>query len=234
MMLGETLNPGGEGLAMRDIRGAVYSFRFSIAGFIVIMLVLWLVPTKLSSPFVPGSAGYTPLISLVTSTIETDLLPHGWLLIAIHPNEPLEIDVGASAVFAFLLDSPIFSFDAARFMLPADQKTAGVRAYPFAILTFSLFALGTLVGRYFVFYQLQQIVGFNDSISIYPLFVDAASYYFLVLRSIAAIGFAFMFLGVAYMLFRFRIDAWHATVSPPGLAPISKKINCAIPSGNTT
>jgi Sec-independent protein secretion pathway component TatC len=225
MRLGETLNPGGEGAAIRDIRGAVYSFRFSIAGFIVIMLVLLLVPTKLSSLFVPGSAGYTPLISLVTSAVKTDLLPHGWVMIAIHPNEPLESDVGASALFAFLLDSPIFSFDTARFMLPADQNVTGMRAYPFASLMFSLFAVGTILGGYFVIYQLQQtIIGFNDSLSISPIVVDTASFYFLVLRTIAAIGFAFMFLGVAYMLFRFRIDGWHDTASPPDLAPISKKM----------
>lgn len=210
---------------IRDLRGAIYSFRFSVVGFIVIMLVLLLVPTRLSSLFAPGSTDYTPLVSLFISAIKADLLPHGWILLAIQPDEPLEIYIVASAVLAFLLDSPLFSFDAARFLMPARQRIVRRWVYPFVLLILSLLTVGTSVGYYLVVYQIEQLAyWFSHSPMPGPPILDGASFYFLVLRSIAAIGFAFMFLGVAYMLFRFRTNRWHTTVSSPGLVPISEKM----------
>jgi sec-independent protein translocase protein TatC len=134
---------------------------------------------------------YVTIISIFLARLKTDVLPHGWTLIANKLNEPLEIFLVASLILAMVFNTPIFAYETFRFITPALLPREKRLLYPFVAASSALFAVGTLFGYFFLARFLMIALSPFFTISQLSPFVDGADFYFVVFLTIFLSGVAF-------------------------------------------
>lgn len=168
----------------RRIKKWVYTF------FIATILFLVLPGDPLSvlkNPF----QFYHPLISVILVAIRNQLLPSQYTLIGPTVTTPLEIIAIGSAVFGFLVSTPVLAYEVYKFVDPAMRPNERQSVYPFVAAFTLLFLAGSLFAFFvlvpFVFYF---SIPFFSQTGIATL-IDADQFYNLVFFIILASGLAF-------------------------------------------
>lgn len=172
-----------------------------VLSFSAILLVL-LAPLN-SIALLTSSGSYAPLVSLLLNGIRLSLLPPGWHMIIISPNEPTEIYVVASLTLTLLLSSPLISYQLMRLIAPvlAIRKRT---LYSLVVVASMLLAAGAIFGFFvLVKFYLAAVTPFSDFVSIPPV-VDAAGFYFDVFGVVGATAVAFTLPVYIYALIRYR------------------------------
>lgn len=145
---------------------------------------------------------YVPLISLFIDGIRDGLLPANWILIAISPNEPLEVDVVASLVLALLLSSPVIAYQVMKII--ASVRATQRVLYSLTAVASLLLASGALFAYIFFPYVLAATTPFFLDVGMARPLIDFANFYLLALGAIAAGAVVFTLPVYIYALVRFR------------------------------
>jgi len=181
-------------------------FKVAFTSFVIILTILLVVPEDPAALITGGYNSFRPMIGFFITSVDKQLVPPGWTLIAAGGlSEPLEIYLVASVLFALMFNGPIFAYETIRFISPAlNEKEKGL-IYPFVGAATGLFAFGIVFGYFFLAkFLLAALSPFFITTSISPL-VDAGSFYFTVFLTIAMSGFAFTIPVYVYTLIVFGI-----------------------------
>ncbi|MGA2664992.1 MAG: twin-arginine translocase subunit TatC [Nitrososphaerales archaeon] len=167
-------------------------FKVAFTSFVIILAALLVVPADPQALISQGYLGFLPLVAFFIARIKLDLLPPGWTLIAGGGlNEPLEIYLVAAVLFALIFNGPIFAYEVIRYIGPALNENERGLVYPFVFAATGLFAFGVVFGYLFLAkFLLLALTPFFVTTGIQP-FVDAGSFYFVVMLTIGMSGFAF-------------------------------------------
>jgi Sec-independent protein secretion pathway component TatC len=181
-------------------------FKVAFTSFVVILAVLLVVPENPSALVTGGYNSFRPLIGFFIDSVDKQLLPPGWTLIASGGlSQPLEIYLVASVLFALVFNAPIFAYETIRFISPALNDREKELIYPFVGAVTGLFAFGVTFGYFFLAkFLLSALTPFFVTVHISP-FVDAGSFYFTVFLTIAMSGFAFTIPAYVYTLIVFGV-----------------------------
>jgi sec-independent protein translocase protein TatC len=183
-----------------------HRFKVAFTSFVVILAVLLVVPENPSALISGGYNSFRPLIGFFIDSVDQQLLPAGWTLIASGGlSQPLEIYLVASVLFALVFNAPIFAYEVINFISPALNEREKRLVYPFVGASTGLFAFGVVFGYFFLAkFLLVALSPFFITTHIAPL-VDAGSFYFTVFLTIAMAGFAFTIPVYVYTLIDFGI-----------------------------
>jgi Tat protein translocase TatC len=183
-----------------------HRFKVTFTSFVVILAALLVVPENPSALLSGGYNTFRPLIGFFIQTVDKQLLPVGWTLIAAGGlSEPLEIYLVASVLFALVFNGPIFAYEVIRFISPALNERERGLIYPFVGAATGLFAFGVIFGYSFLAkFLLVALSPFFITTNVSPL-VDAGSFYFTVFLTIAMAGFAFTIPVYVYTLIDFGV-----------------------------
>jgi sec-independent protein translocase protein TatC len=167
-------------------------FKVAFTSFVVILAVLLVVPENPAALITGGYTSFRPMIGYFIASVNSQLLPSGWTLIASGGlSQPLEIYLVASVLFALIFNAPIFAYETIRFISPALKENEKSLVYPFVGANAGLFAFGVVFGYFFLAkFLLIALKPFFATTGI-ATFVDAGSFYFTVFLTIAMSGFAF-------------------------------------------
>lgn len=181
-------------------------FKVGFTSFVVILTVLLIVPEDPAALITSGYTAFRPMIGYFIASVNSQLLPTGWTLIASGGlSQPLEIYLVASVLFALIFNAPIFAYETIRFIGPALKEEEKEVVYPFVLANAGLFAVGVAFGYFFLAkFLLIALKPFFVTVGISPL-VDAGSFYFTVFLTIAMSGFAFTVPVYVYTLIVFGI-----------------------------
>jgi len=169
-----------------------HRFKVAFTSFVVILAVFLVVPEDPAALLTGGYNSFRPMIGFFIKSVDQQLLPHGWTLIASGGlSQPLEIYLVASILFALIFNAPIFAYETVRFINPALNEREQRLIYPFVGAVTGLFSFGVIFGYFFLAkFLLVALAPFFITVNIAPL-VDAGSFYFTVFLTIAMSGFAF-------------------------------------------
>ncbi len=183
-----------------------HRFKVAFTSFVVILAVFLVVPEDPAALITGGYNSFRPMIGFFINSVDQQLLPHGWTLIASGGlSQPLEIYLVASVLFALIFNAPIFAFETVRFISPALNEREKGLIYPFVGAVTGLFAFGVVFGYFFLAkFLLVALAPFFITVNIAPL-VDAGSFYFTVFLTIAMSGFAFTIPVYVYTVIDFGI-----------------------------
>lgn len=167
-------------------------FKVAFTSFALILGILLIIPQDPYALLTGGYTSFRPLIGYFISSIDAELLPHNWVLIAAGGlSEPLEIYLVASVVFALIFNAPIFAYEVIMFIGPGLNDREKGLIYPFTIANAVLFGVGSLFGYFFLdkflFIALTPFFVTTGT----STFVDVGSFYFTVFLTIAMSGIAF-------------------------------------------
>jgi sec-independent protein translocase protein TatC len=180
-------------------------FKVAFMSFVALLVIFLVVP---ADPFAILKSNYvfTPVIGFFISRVKLDLLPAGWRLIVTSINEPLEIYIVASVLFAVMFNSPLFAYELIKFVGPGlNEKERGL-IYPFVGATAGLFAFGAFFGYFFLAkFLLAALSPFFLLVGVSPPSTDAANFYFIVFLTIGMSGIAFTVPVYIYTLIRFGV-----------------------------
>jgi Sec-independent protein secretion pathway component TatC len=167
-------------------------FKVAFASFVIILVILLVVPQNPDALITGGYLAFRPMIGYFITSVNAQLLPKGWVLIASGGvSQPLEIYLVASVLFALIFNAPIFAYETIRFISPALNENEKSLVYPFVAANSGLFAFGVVFGYYFLAkFLLLALQPFIIVTGISP-FIDAGSFYFTIFLTIAMSGFAF-------------------------------------------
>lgn len=167
-------------------------FKVAFTSFAAILAILLVVPQDPAALLTGGYTSFRPLIGYFISSIDSQLLPKKWILIASGGlSEPLEIYLVVSVLFALIFNAPIFAYETIKFVGPALNEREKSLIYPFVGANAALFAFGSAFGYFFLAkFLLVALTPFFVTTGISP-YVDAGSFYFTVVLTIAMSGFAF-------------------------------------------
>jgi sec-independent protein translocase protein TatC len=183
-----------------------HRFKIAFSSFVIILGALLVIPADPAALITGGYNTFTPLISFFIARIKLELLPPGWTLIAGSGlNEPLEIYLVASVLFALIFNGPIFAYETIRFISPALNEREKGLIYPFVGAASGLFAFGVVFGYFFLAkFLLSALSPFFVTAGVSE-FVDAGSFYFIVFLTIAMAGFSFTIPVYIYTLIVFGV-----------------------------
>jgi sec-independent protein translocase protein TatC len=167
-------------------------FKVAFTSFVVILAVLLVVPENPAALLTQGYLSFHPMIGYFIASVNSQLLPTGWTLIASGGiSQPLEIYLVASVLFALIFNAPIFAYETIRFISPALKENEKSLVYPFVGANAALFSFGVVFGYFFLAkFLLIALKPFFVTTGI-ATFVDAGSFYFTIFLTIAMSGFAF-------------------------------------------
>jgi Tat protein translocase TatC len=183
-----------------------HRFKITFTSFVVILAALLVVPEDPAALLSGGYNSFRPLIGFFIQSVDKQLLPPTWTLIAAGGlSEPLEIYLVASVLFALIFNGPIFAYEVIRFISPALNERERRLIYPFVGAASGLFAFGVVFGYLFLAkFLLVALSPFFITTKVSP-FVDAGSFYFTVFLTIAMAGFAFTVPVYVYTLIDFGV-----------------------------
>jgi len=136
--------------------------------------------------------GYSSMVALFLQSIQRGLFPHGWKFIAVSPNELLEVYIVASLFLTLMLGSPMISFAIFNRTVPRRVDRRRLIVCSWTTLATVLLAAGALSG-YYIFatpFLAATAQFFTFSTPVPPL-IDAAGFYFLVLKAIGIASVSF-------------------------------------------
>ena len=148
---------------------------------------------------------YVSFVKIFFDKIKQDTLPPGWILIANHLNEPLEVFIIGCIILALAFNTPIFAYEIFKFVHPALNKKERNLLYPFVGATTGLFAVGTTFGYFILAKFLIQALTPFFLITDAGFYVDLADFYFIIFLVIFFSGFGFTIPVYVFMLIRFGI-----------------------------
>jgi sec-independent protein translocase protein TatC len=181
-------------------------FKVAFGSFIVLLAILLIVPADPETFLSQGYTGFTPVIAFFISRVKLELFPPGWKFIAVSINEPLEIYIVASVLFAVIFNAPIFAYETIKFVSPGLKESERKLIYPFVAAITGLFAFGAAFGFFFLAkFLLAALTPFFTFTGIVPPTIDAANFYFIVFLTIAMSGIAFTVPVYVYTLIRFGV-----------------------------
>lgn len=181
-------------------------FKISFLSFIVILVSLLLIPADPYQFLTQGYLAFEPIITFFISRVKLNLLPPGWHFIVVSINEPLEIYIVASILFAVIFNSPLFAYEIIQFISPGLNDREKRLVYPFVLSIGGLFAVGSLFGYFFLAkFLLAALAPFFEIAGVWPPTIDAANFYFIVFLTIAMTGIAFTVPVYVYTLIRFGV-----------------------------
>ena len=181
-------------------------FKIAFLSFIIILVTFLVVPADPYQFVSQGYSGFTPIIAFFISRVKLDLLPPGWRFIVVSINEPLEIYIVASLLFALIFNSPIFAYEVIKFVSPGLNEREKRLIYPFVGSITALFTFGVFFGYFFLAkFLLAALTPFFTFTGAVPPTIDAANFYFIVFLTIAMSGIAFTVPIYIYTLIRFGI-----------------------------
>ena len=180
-------------------------FKVAFLSFIVILIIFLVVPANPLEILSPNYT-FTPVVAYFISRLKLDLLPAQWRFIVVSINEPFEIYIVASLLFALIFNSPIFAYEVIKFISPGLNEREKRLIYPFVGAITALFTFGAFFG-YFVLakFLLTALTPFFTFTGVYPPQIDAANFYFIVFLVIAMTGFAFTIPVYVYTLVRLGV-----------------------------
>jgi sec-independent protein translocase protein TatC len=175
--------------------------------FVVIFAALLVIPADPARFLSNISSGvYAPLVSILIKGIEADLVPKTWLLINLRVNEPLEVLLLASLVFAVALDMPVIAYETYRFIDPALKPEERSAAYPFIAASTGLFVAGILFGYFFLSrFLIIALTPFCSAIGLTVCTVDVLDFLSVIFITTLVSGAAFTFPVFVYLLIKFGI-----------------------------
>lgn len=181
-------------------------FKVAFTSFVIILAVLLIVPENPYALITQGYLAFHPMIGYFIASVNSQLLPAGWTLIASGGiSQPLEIYLVASVLFALIFNAPIFAYETIRFISPALNEREKEIVYPFVGANGILFAVGVAFGYFFLAkFLLIALKPFFVTAGI-STYVDAGSFYFTVFLTIAMSGFAFTVPVYVYTFIMFGI-----------------------------
>jgi sec-independent protein translocase protein TatC len=181
-------------------------FKIAFMSFVIILVTFLIVPSDPTTFLSQGYNGFTPVIAFFISRVKLDLLPPNWQFIVVSINEPLEIYIVASVLFAFIFNSPIFAYEVIKFISPGLNEKEKRLIYPFVGSTAGLFTFGSFFGYFFLAkFLLAALTPFFLSPGVSPPRIDAANFYFIVFLTIGMSGVAFTVPVYIYTLIRFGV-----------------------------
>jgi sec-independent protein translocase protein TatC len=181
-------------------------FKIAFLSFIILLVIFVFVPADPVQFITQGYLSFTPLIAFFIGRVKLDLLPPGWTLIVVGLNEPLEIYLIASVLFAFIFNTPMFAYEVIKFVSPGLNQSERNLIYPFVGANAGLFAFGSLFGYFFlVKFLLLALSPFFLIVGVAHPTIDVANFYFIVLLTIGMSGVAFTVPVYIYTLIRFGI-----------------------------
>jgi len=167
-------------------------FKVAFTSFVIILTVLLVVPQNPVALLTGGYTSFRPMIGFFIDSVNSQLLPSGWTLIASGGlSQPLEIYLVASVLFAIIFNGPIFAYEAIKFIGPALKENEKALVYPFVAANAILFAVGVIFGYFFLAKFLLVALKPFFATTCIATFVDAGSFYFTVFLTIGMSGFAF-------------------------------------------
>ena len=180
--------------------------KLAFLSFIIILVTFLIVPAEPEAFITQGYNGFTPIIAFFISRVKLDLLPAGWKFIVVSINEPLEIYIIASLLFATIFNSPIFAYEVIKFVSPGLNEREKRLIYPFVGSVGGLFTFGALFGYFFLArFLLISLTPFFTFTGVTPPTIDAANFYFIIFLTIGMSGIAFTVPVYVYTLIRFGI-----------------------------
>jgi sec-independent protein translocase protein TatC len=181
-------------------------FKVAFLSFIILLVIFILVPADPIQFATQGYLSFTPLVAFFIGRVKLDLLPPGWKLIVVGLNEPLEIYIVASILFAFIFNAPIFAYEAIKFVGPGLNESERKLIYPFVAANGGLFAFGAFFGYFFLAkFLLLALSPFFLIVGVNNPTIDVSNFYFIVLLTIGMSGVAFTVPVYIYTLIRFGI-----------------------------
>ncbi|MDG6926430.1 MAG: twin-arginine translocase subunit TatC [Nitrososphaerota archaeon] len=181
-------------------------FKIAFMSFVIILVTFLIVPANPTTFLSQGYNGFTPVIAFFISRVKLDLLPPNWHFIVVSINEPLEIYIVASVLFAMIFNSPIFAYEVIKFISPGLNDREKRLIYPFVGSTTALFAFGSFFGYFFLAkFLLAALTPFFLFTGVNPPQIDAANFYFIVFLTIGMSGIAFTVPVYIYTLIRFGV-----------------------------
>ncbi len=181
-------------------------FKIAFISFVIIFVTLLIVPSDPVQFFSQGYLSFDPIIGYFISRVKIDLLPPNWHFVVYSINEPFEILIVASLLFAVIFNAPIFAYEIIKFISPGLNDREKRLIYPFVFSITGLFAFGALFGYFFLaHFLLLALTPFFTVAGISPPVIDAANFYFIVFLTIAMSGVAFTVPVYIYTLIRFGV-----------------------------
>ena len=181
-------------------------FKISFVSFVIVFVTLLVVPADPLQFITQGYTAFDPIIGFFISRVKIDLLPPGWKFVVFSINEPFEIIIVASLLFAVIFNSPIFAYEIIKFISPGLNEREKRLIYPFVFSITGLFAFGALFGYFFLaHFLLLALTPFFTVSGVIPPTIDAANFYFIVFLTIGMSGIAFTVPVYIYTLIRFGI-----------------------------
>jgi len=181
-------------------------FKVAFMSFVVLLVIFLIVPADPESFLTQGYTGFTPVIAFFITRVRLDLLPAGWRFIVVSVNEPLEIYIVASVLFAIIFNSPIFAYETVKFISPGLNDKERRLIFPFVGAISGLFAFGSVFGYFFLAkFLLAALTPFFVFTGVSPPTLDAANFYFIIFLTIAMSGIAFTVPVYIYTLIRFGV-----------------------------
>jgi sec-independent protein translocase protein TatC len=181
-------------------------FKIAFLSFVILLVIFLIVPADPSTFISEGYLGFQPIIGFFIGRVKIDLLPAGWQLLVISLNEPLEIYIVASVLFALIFNGPIFAYELIKFISPGLKESERGLIYPFVGATAGLFAFGAVFGYFFLAkFLLAALSPFYLIVGINHPTIDVANFYFIVLLTIGMSGIAFTVPVYVYTLIRFGV-----------------------------
>ncbi len=181
-------------------------FKVAFMSFVVILVILLIVPQDPAAMISGGYLAFRPMIGFFIASVDAQLLPKGWTLIASGGiSQPLEIYLVAAVLFALIFNAPIFAYETIQFIKPALKEQEKSIVYPFVAANAGLFAFGVAFGYFFLAKFLLIALKPFFIITTIGYYVDAGSFYFTVFLTIAMSGFAFTVPVYIYTLIIFGV-----------------------------
>jgi sec-independent protein translocase protein TatC len=181
-------------------------FKIAFLSFVILLVILLIVPADPGEFLSQGYTGFTPVIAFFISRVKLELLPAGWKFIVVSINEPLEVYIVASVLFAVIFNSPIFAYETIKFISPGLKETERKLIYPFVAANGGLFAFGAVFGYFFLAkFLLAALTPFFIFTGASPPTIDLANFYFIVFLTIGMSGIAFTVPVYVYTLIRFGV-----------------------------
>ena len=175
-----------------------------VASFVVLLLIFIAVPADPES-LLSFNGTYVTFVAFFLQRIKSDILPANWILIANRLNEPLEVFLVGSVIFALLFNMPIFAYETFRFIDPALTKDERGMVYPFVISSSALFAFGCLFGYLFLAKALIVALSpFFVATGANP-YIDLSDFFFVVFLTVVLSGVAFTIPVFIFILLRFGV-----------------------------
>ena len=181
-----------------------HRMKVAFLSFVGLLAIFLLAPAN-PAKAITFTGTYEPFVAFFLARVKLDLLPAGWTLIAGPLTAPLEVYLVASLVLALVFNSPIFAYEAMKFITPALTEREKGLLYPFVISSTALFTVGVLFGYFllakFLFIAIQP---FYATAQAQPT-IYVTDFYSIVFLTVGLSGFAFTTPVYVFMLIRFRV-----------------------------